>query len=203
MINKYLAFAMLGCRALKVAELETDPSKLDHSIIDEFMEREEPDYGWFEIPNSARKSLHGNQIHFLNVTSQRWLNDSMVQGPGGDSVWTHHVAIVVPKSLKYTNVSSAWVTGGCNEDPEDIESNTNLDIIMADELAHTAEMISIVVFQVPNCHLVFPSDPSGAKRTEDPLLAWAFKMFHDNPEDTDTIPLLPMAKSAFQGMRAA
>ena len=54
--------------------------------------------------------------------------------------------MIIPKSLKFKNVSSAWVTGGCNEKPEELESNTNLDIIMADELATTAEMISIVVF---------------------------------------------------------
>jgi hypothetical protein len=70
----------------------------------------------------------------------------MVKGPGGDSLWTHHVAVIVPKSLKFKNISNAWITGGCNEKPEEIESNTNLDIIMADELAHTSEMISIVVF---------------------------------------------------------
>jgi PhoPQ-activated pathogenicity-related protein len=50
---------------------------------------------------------------------------------------------------------------------------------------------------------VFSSDPSQKGRTEDPLLAWAFKIFHDEPSNTEAIPLLPMAKAAFQGMRAA
>lgn len=70
----------------------------------------------------------------------------MVTGPNGDALWTHHVAIIVPKTVKYTNVSAAYVTGGCNEDPEVMESNTNQDMILADELAHLAEMITIVVF---------------------------------------------------------
>lgn len=67
-------------------------------------------------------------------------------GPDGNSLWTHHVAVIVPKKLSFTKVSAAYVTGGCNENSETIESKTNEDIIMADELAHLGEMIAVVVF---------------------------------------------------------
>lgn len=79
------------------------------------MEKEEDVYNWFEIENSTIKSINGGTIHFLNVTSQQWLDESMAYGPNGDNVWTHHVAVNIPKNLKYTNISTAYVTGGCNE----------------------------------------------------------------------------------------
>ena len=40
-----------------------------HNVLNEYLEREEPLYNWFEIENSLRKSANGGSIHFLNVTS--------------------------------------------------------------------------------------------------------------------------------------
>jgi hypothetical protein len=40
-----------------------------HSVLDSYMEREEPDYNWFEVADAQRRSPNGGTIHFLNVTS--------------------------------------------------------------------------------------------------------------------------------------
>ena len=108
-----------------------------HNILDQYLERDEPSYQWFEIENSTIRSLNGGTIHFLNVTSQQWLDESMAYGPSGD-LWTHHVAVNIPKNLKYTNVSTAYVTGSCNEHPDELPTNKDEDIIVADELSHLA-----------------------------------------------------------------
>jgi len=50
---------------------------------------------------------------------------------------------------------------------------------------------------------VFPSDPTKRGRGEDALIAWAWKEFLDDPENDATwLPRLPMAKGAFQSMKA-
>jgi PhoPQ-activated pathogenicity-related protein len=51
---------------------------------------------------------------------------------------------------------------------------------------------------------VFPSDPEKRGRSEDAILAWAWKEFLDDPSlDPKWLPRLPMTKAAFQTMRAA
>jgi len=64
-------------------------------------------------------------------------------------------------------------------------------------------MISITVFQVPNCHIKYPSDPSLRGRAEDAMISWAWRQFHEDPTNYDWLPRLPMAKAAFQSMKAA
>lgn len=161
------------------------------------MEKEEDVYGWFEIENSTKRSLNGGTIHYLNVTSQTWLDESKAYGPHGDNIWTHHVAVNIPKNLKYTNISAAYVTGGCNENDSDLPSAKDEDILVADELARLSEMITITVFQIPNCHIIYPSDPKQAHREEDAMIAWAWREFHEDPTNFEWLPRMPMAKAVF------
>jgi len=96
------------------------------------------------------------------------------------------------------------VTGGCNEHGHhDIPTAKDEDILVADELAKLSHMITITVFQVPNCKLIFPSDPEQKRRAEDAILAWAWKEYHEDPTNFEWLPRMPMAKAAFQSMRAA
>ena len=58
-------------------------------------------------------------------------------------------------------------------------------------------MITITIFQIPNCHMVYPSDPSQKRREEDAVIAWAWRQFHEDPANFDWLPRLPMAKASF------
>jgi hypothetical protein len=69
----------------------------------------------------------------------------MAIGPNND-LWVHQVAVIIPKNLKYTNISSSYITGNCNENFDVLPSNKDEDIFVADELAHLSQMITIVVF---------------------------------------------------------
>ena len=165
------------------------------------MEKEEEVYDWFEVEDSTIKSINGGTIHFLNVTSQQWLDESKAYGPNGD-IWTHTVAVNIPKNLKHTNISVALVANGCNDNWK-LPSAHDTTILFSDEMAHMAEMISITIYQVPNCHIIYPSDPSQKPRSEDAVLAWAWREFHGDPTNFEWLPRMPMAKAAFQSMRAA
>ena len=106
----------------------TDP----HQILDSYMEKEEDVYNWYEIENSSIRSLNGGTIHYLNVTSQTWLDKSKAYGPNGGNVWSHHVAVNIPNNLTYTNISAAYITGDCNEAGDAVlPSATNEDILLA------------------------------------------------------------------------
>jgi len=139
------------------------------------------------------------------VTSQTWLDESKAYGPRGDNIWDHRIAVIVPKDLQVTNISSVWLTGQCNEGNHEGElTKKDGDLLLMDELAHNTKSVTVVVKQVPNCHLHFPSDPTNKSRSEDSIIAWTWKQYIEDPNhDPEWLIRLPMVKAAFQTMRAA
>ena len=90
------------------------------------------------------------------------------------------------------------MTGDCNANPK-VPSKTDEDVLVADEISHTTNAIGIVVFQIPNCPMYYPSDPAQRPRVEDEILAWSWHEFLVDPKhDPNWLPRLPMAKAAFQ-----
>ena len=171
---------------------------------DDYVNRAESVYGWENLNGSSFKTVFGGTAHLLNVTSQTYLDASrgQVVTNVATNVWRHTVAVIVPKERKLTNTSVAYLTGGCNSDG--LPKSTSEDILVADEIAHSTGSVAIVVFQIPNCPMVYPSDPSKRKRDEDALIAWAWKEFLDDANhDATWLPRLPMVKGAMQSMRAA
>ena len=113
--------------------------------LDDYVSAEDPNYSWYEVKEHQFKSLWGGTGHILNVTSQKWLDESKVKGPDG-ALWTHQVIIVVPKHLKYTNVSLAYLTGDCNEVSNPVlYPHTDEDVLTVDEVSHNAHTIAITV----------------------------------------------------------
>ena len=177
-------------------------------VFDAYMTRHEPVYKWRDTGHRVTKLLFGGQATILNVTSLTWLDEERAVGPTG-AVWTHQVAVVVPKKLTTTNVSMAVLNGGCNEDhyhngtgpaPPDA---TDEYLALADALAYNTGAIAIVVYQLPNCRIVYPSDPQQTPREEDAMIAWAWYEYIQDPKhDPEWLPRLPMAKAGFQCMRA-
>jgi PhoPQ-activated pathogenicity-related protein len=78
--------------------------------------------------------------------------------------------VIIPKNLKYTNVSHAYLTGYCNSktDPDQpVNPYTETDVLQIDELAHNSHQPIILVKQIPNCPLVYAHDPTKRQRAED------------------------------------
>ena len=172
--------------------------------LDDYVSQEDPNYKWRAVPELTFKSFFGGTGHVLNVTSQQWLDESKVSGPDG-SLWTHQVIVIIPKNLKFRNISMAYLTGSCNKNPDaPIKPHSDEDVLLVDEIAQDTNAITIAVKQIPNCPLVFPSDPEKRGRSEDAILAWAWKEFLEDPAlDPKWLPRLPMVKAAYQSMRAA
>lgn len=113
MLSKLLGLLAVTS-AIGLEEITDDPSKDSHKIWDSYMEKEEEVYDWYWRETESIKSVNGGTIHFLNVTSLRWMDTSKAYGPNGD-IWSHIVAVNIPKNLKHTKISMAQVTNGCND----------------------------------------------------------------------------------------
>ena len=191
--------ARVGCFALTVVLTAALP-------IDDYVSKADPHYGWYDTGVKVTGMLFGGTAHILNVTSQQWLDPSRAVGPHGHSIWSHQVAVIVPKHLEVTNVSMSIMTGGCNKDVKP-PSKTEEYLEVASALASRTNAIVIVIYQIPNCPITYPSDPQRRGREEDEMIAWAWREYligktsHQN--DTEWLPRFPMAKAGMQCMRAA
>jgi len=170
---------------------------LETTALDDYVSRPDPHYQWRDT-GSRVNMIHGTG-HVLNVTSQKWLDESRAVGPTG-AVWTHQVLVVIPKELKVRDKAMIYVTGFCNENPKDPKA-TDEEPLLMDAVGHTTGSIGVVLYQIPNCHMIFPSDPEQKRRDEDALIAWAWHQFL-NTSDPEWLPRLPMVKAAMAAMQA-
>ena len=75
---------------------------------------------------------------------------------------------------------------------------------IVDQLSAEIGSIAVAIYQIPNCHLVFPSDPTQKRRHEDAILAYSWKeQMNDPKHDPEWIVNLPMVKGSMQTMKAA
>ena len=120
-------------------------SLVNANVLDDYVAKEESVYNWYKEANGTFTTLWGNTAHILNVTSQTWLDESKARGPRG-AVWDHRIAVIVPKKLEVTNISSVWLTGNCNDGNQSHSlSKKDGDLMMMDELAHNTKSVTVVV----------------------------------------------------------
>jgi len=170
----------------------------DTNALDDYVNKPDSNYKWHDT--AARvKLISGGTGHVLNLTSQQWLDESKAVGPNG-AIWTHQVTVIVPKVVKIRNRAMIYITGGCNEHPS-VPKSTDEEVLATDVVSRETGAFGVVLNQIPNCHMVYPSDPSKKARSEDAMIAWAWKMFIETG-DPEWLPRLPMVKAAMAAMRA-
>ena len=191
----------------------------DWTPLDAYLNQDEAVYGWHDTGVSY-PTLTGGTAYAINVTSQTWLDRSKAgvvidNGAARTNVWTHVVLVIVPKVVVTRNVSLAYLTGGSNKHPNVVPPADKPDVALIDRVATLTKAPAIVVFQLPNAPVVYPSDPTQAERTEDAIIAWAWRQYIDakgrqgrgggasDDELAEWLPRLPMVKGAYQAMRAA
>ena len=153
-IKLFIAIYILGL-ATTVVECNEDIQKQ----FNDYINAPAPEFKWHQTGNTFT-TLTGGKAYVLNVTSIQWLDESVYEVIGGSSLWTHEIVVIVPRDLKYTNVSSIYMASAfhrCNTDKP--LTGTTFDIEMADVIANDARQITVVSFQTPNCPLVFKADP--------------------------------------------
>ena len=71
------------------------------------------------------------------------------------------------------------MTGNCNNQPLDPIDNKDEYLVLADDLSHQTGSISIVIYQIPNCRIVYPADPHKSRREEDAMIAFAWCAYNN------------------------
>ena len=72
------------------------------------------------------------------------MDESRGYGPRG-AIWDHEVIVVIPKNLRFKNISTALLLGGCNTpSAKDIDIKS-ADVMEVDEIAHMTQAIAIGV----------------------------------------------------------
>lgn len=172
------------------------------NALDDYVSKADPNFKWHNTGHNFT-TVFGGTAYVLNVTSQQWLDASRGVGPNG-AIWTHQVVLVVPKHVVNGNVSIGYLTGGCNNgEPDKPPSKTDEDLLVVDETTWAAKSPGIVVYQIPNCPYVFPTDPLQKKRSEDALIAYAWGMFiNDTDHNPEWLPRLAMTKAAMAAFKA-
>eukprot|EP01059_Diplonema_ambulator_P000103 TRINITY_DN10088_c0_g1_i1.p1 TRINITY_DN10088_c0_g1~~TRINITY_DN10088_c0_g1_i1.p1 ORF type:complete len:509 (+),score=198.80 TRINITY_DN10088_c0_g1_i1:51-1577(+) len=168
--------------------------------LDDYLNNDDGEFKWYDTGARITTDLGGTG-YVLNVTSQKWLDETKAVGPDG-ALWTHQVVVVVPRHQRIFDRAAIYNTGGCNENPS-VPKATDEDILVTDILAEGTGAITVAVFQIPNCHIVYPSDPSHSRRSEDAMIAWAWRQYLlGNATEPEWLPRLPMAKGVMKAMQA-
>ena len=132
---------------------------IESTVLDDYLAEPEAVFKWNEVPELSFQTLSGNTAHILNVTSLEYLDTSKVYSPKG-SVWDHEVIILVPKEIQHKNISTVYLSGQCKNIDQSWKSKVDEDLIVADQIAKSTSAVTVVIKQLPNCDLIFTSDPT-------------------------------------------
>lgn len=164
--------------------------------LDDYVNRPDSHYSWFDTNITLTGQSTVSKIkwtgYVLNMTSQKWLTKAESSRP----IWWHILVVIVPDNLasEHNDTAAVWITGGNNEG-NPIPSADDEDILVASELAVGAQMVVASLFQIPNQHIVFPSDPTQKRRSEDAIIAFTWNHFIKHPDEPEWLLRLPMTKA--------
>ncbi len=132
----------------------------------------------------------GYTAHVLNMTSQTWMNGTVVAIPK----WQHWVTVIVPDGATSNTAILHIGSGSRTANPP-----TGLDSFSLSTALSTG-MIVVNLPTVPNQPQVFLEE--GISRSEDGIIAYTFDKFLETGDENYPL-LLPMVKSAVATMNAA
>eukprot|EP00604_Paraphysomonas_vestita_P002311 CAMPEP_0174818522 /NCGR_PEP_ID=MMETSP1107-20130205/1209_1 /TAXON_ID=36770 /ORGANISM="Paraphysomonas vestita, Strain GFlagA" /LENGTH=486 /DNA_ID=CAMNT_0016030461 /DNA_START=205 /DNA_END=1665 /DNA_ORIENTATION=- len=135
------------------------------------------------------------------MTSQRWLTDAdFSESSDAGSIWWHWMVVIVPDEIKFTRNASMWITGGgMSSNPPTADSE---DILVSAALACSVGTVTTVLFQIPNEHITFASDPIQKSRTEDAIIAYTWDHFLNDPSQPEWLFCFSMVKASIRAMDA-
>ncbi|WP_160164467.1 PhoPQ-activated pathogenicity-related family protein [Pedosphaera parvula] len=140
--------------------------------LEDYVGQADDSYSW-KLINKQEKD--GVTIAHIDLVSQKWR----------DTVWTHKLVVVRPKTVKSPDIGLLFITGNGNGDRQ---------IPVLQMLAERAGAITAVITSVPN-------QPLYGGKSEDALIAYSFSKYLETGDKSWPL-LFPMVKSAARGMDA-
>ena len=159
----------------------------EETALDRYIAKPDSNYSYRHYHTQERAAY---AVYFLEMTSQQWRSAREVDRP----VWTHEVALVIPRvGLDTTDTAILVIGGGHNGGALMTEIN---DAVGAAAL--TTGAVLALVNQVPNQPLYF-ADEAGVGRKEDEILAYSLDKALDTG-DPEWAVHLAMTKAAVRAM---
>jgi len=189
----------------------SQPPNMGKTDLDEYVWAVDNNYSWTELEDHE---IHGKGLLYfnkgwtgytLNVTSQQWLTpETFANTSSSGSIWYHILVVIVPDEVKYKNNASIYITGTGQPNPDgsNLPTANDGDIRTTAALAVSTGIITGCLFQIPNEHTTFASDPIQKSRTEDAIIAFTWDHFLNNPEETEWLLRFPMVKGSLRAMDA-
>jgi len=173
--------------------------------LDDYVWKKDDAYGWVDMGNDfSYKGKSGNRgftAYTLNMTSQRWLTDAEFTADSqGHSLWWHYLVVIVPDKIVHKSNGTMWITGGSQG--SGLPSARDEDIVLSAALATSVGCITGVLFQIPNEHITFTSDPIKKSRSEDAIIAFTWDHFLKYPDQPEWLVRFPMVKASLRAMDA-
>ena len=167
-----------------------------HSCLQDYVARPEPAYRWEDTGLRLEGEGGAWTGYVLNFTSQEWLSPLLVSR----SQWWHSLLIIVPRHLSVRDTALLWITGGSNDQAGEVDIQ-DFDVQMMANISLSNEMVTAVLFQVPNQPIVFSEDWLQEERKEDGIIAFTWWHFiTQQPSNPEYLLRLPMTKAAVKAL---
>lgn len=180
-----LSLATLLASTLAFAA-DTQREKENPTALDTYVHTPDSNYAWEKV---GERESEGNVAHVIRLTSQKWLDESIIDQP----IWKHNLGIVVPKKVT-SDTALLFITGGSNQDspPKGVPK-------MFTNIAENNGAVVAVLMQTPNQKLTFEAE--GKPRGEDALIAYTWDQYMKTGDEKWPLRL-PMTKGAVRAMDA-
>lgn len=180
-------------------------AQVQGTALDDYVWAPDDAYGWTDMgPEYVINGKIGKRTYtgyLLNMTSQTWLTDAeFTEDSQSHSLWWHYLVVIVPEEVKFTRNASMWITGWGQG--SSAPTSQDEDIIMSAALALNTGTITGALFQIPNEHTTFSSDPLLKSRSEDAIIAYTWDHFLNDPSQTEWLLRFPMVKASLRAMDA-
>jgi PhoPQ-activated pathogenicity-related protein len=160
--------------------------------LDDYVNAPDSHYKYEEVAQPFEGD--GYMTYFLNMTSQKWLNESVTS----QSIWSHYLVITIPDVIQHPEHAFLYITGGDNGDSVPDVTSSDVDLMLL--LAVETGTVTGSLFQVPNQPMYFSEDPLKKRRTEDAVIAFTWWHFMYHPNEPDYLLRLPMTKAGVRGL---
>ncbi|KAI3379159.1 hypothetical protein SNEBB_001484 [Seison nebaliae] len=149
----------------------------------------------FQWSMERKYTLPGRDIYILNITSQKWLNESLIT----PALWQHYAYVAVPHNIEIKHTVLIYMEPRIRS--ADLPSIDDFGVAEISEFALINGMIAVDLKNVPIPGVKFHDDPTKKIRYEDEILEYSWLKYFQT-KDVNFIPLLPMVKSVVNTMTA-
>lgn len=135
------------------------------------------------------------------MTSQKWLtDDDYAPNSQAKSIWWHYLVVIVPDEIIHKDTGMLYITG--MDQGSSAPQLDNEELLLATILGVSSGVVTGTLFQVPNQHTIFASDPIQKSRSEDALIAFTWDHFLNDTSTPEWLVRFPMVKASVRAMDA-